>query len=85
MSTPPIRKAVFPVAGMGTRFLPATKAFEGDEPAVDKPVINTGWRRRARRESSVHLCDRRGKHVIETISITPMSWNPLSARKRQRS
>ncbi|HEY9461164.1 MAG TPA: UTP--glucose-1-phosphate uridylyltransferase GalU [Paralcaligenes sp.] len=36
----PIRKAVFPVAGMGTRFLPATKAMPKEMlPIVDKPLI----------------------------------------------
>lgn len=36
----PIRKAVFPVAGMGTRFLPATKANPKEMlPVVDKPLI----------------------------------------------
>ncbi|MCG8993639.1 UTP--glucose-1-phosphate uridylyltransferase GalU [Laribacter hongkongensis] len=36
----PIRKAVFPVAGMGTRFLPATKASPKEMlPVVDKPLI----------------------------------------------
>lgn len=36
----PVRKAVFPVAGFGTRFLPATKAMpEGLLPIVDKPLI----------------------------------------------
>ncbi|WP_157016334.1 UTP--glucose-1-phosphate uridylyltransferase GalU [Mesorhizobium xinjiangense] len=35
-----IRKAVFPVAGLGTRFLPATKAIPKEMlPVVDKPVI----------------------------------------------
>ena len=35
-----IRKAVFPVAGMGTRFLPATKATPKEMlPVVDKPLI----------------------------------------------
>ena len=35
-----IRKAVFPVAGMGTRFLPATKASAKEMlPVVDKPLI----------------------------------------------
>jgi len=35
-----IRKAVFPVAGMGTRFLPATKASPKEMlPVVDKPLI----------------------------------------------
>ena len=36
----PIRKAVFPVAGLGTRFLPATKASPKEMlPIVDKPLI----------------------------------------------
>ena len=35
-----IRKAVFPVAGFGTRFLPATKAMPKELlPIVDKPLI----------------------------------------------
>jgi UTP--glucose-1-phosphate uridylyltransferase len=37
---PVVRKAVFPVAGMGTRFLPATKASPKEMlPVVDKPLI----------------------------------------------
>lgn len=40
MSHSPVRKAVFPVAGMGTRFLPATKAMPKEMlPVVDKPLI----------------------------------------------
>lgn len=36
----PVRKAVFPVAGLGTRFLPATKAIPKEMlPVVDKPLI----------------------------------------------
>ena len=36
----PVRKAVFPVAGLGTRFLPATKAVPKEMlTVVDKPVI----------------------------------------------
>jgi UTP--glucose-1-phosphate uridylyltransferase len=36
----PVRKAVLPVAGMGTRFLPATKAVPKEMiPVVDKPVV----------------------------------------------
>src|SRR5712675_2104482 len=45
-STPPearmtrIRKAIFPVAGLGTRFLPATKAMPKEMlPVVDRPLI----------------------------------------------
>lgn len=40
MKYPRIRKAVFPVAGMGTRFLPATKSTPKEMlPIVDKPLI----------------------------------------------
>ena len=36
----PIRKAIFPVAGLGTRFLPATKAMPKEMlPVVDRPLI----------------------------------------------
>ena len=39
----PVRKAVFPVAGLGTRFLPATKALPKEMlPIVDKPLIQYG-------------------------------------------
>ena len=35
-----VRKAVFPAAGLGTRFLPATKAMPKEMlPLVDKPLI----------------------------------------------
>ena len=40
MSVLPVRKAVFPAAGLGTRFLPATKASPKEMlPLVDKPLI----------------------------------------------
>src|SRR5512134_3891136 len=40
VTTRKIRKAVFPAAGLGTRFLPATKAQPKEMlPLVDKPII----------------------------------------------
>jgi UTP--glucose-1-phosphate uridylyltransferase len=37
---PKVRKAVFPVAGLGTRFLPTTKAMPKELlPIIDKPLI----------------------------------------------
>lgn len=40
VSHKPIRKAVFPVAGLGTRFLPATKAIPKEMlPIIDRPLI----------------------------------------------
>ena len=38
-----VRKAVFPVAGMGTRFLPATKSIPKEMlPIVNKPLVQYG-------------------------------------------
>jgi len=43
MASMKVRKAVFPAAGMGTRFLPATKAMPKEMlPLVDKPLIQYG-------------------------------------------
>jgi UTP--glucose-1-phosphate uridylyltransferase len=40
MMTGPVKKAVFPVGGMGTRFLPATKAVPKEMlPVVDRPLL----------------------------------------------
>ena len=40
MTIKPLRKAVFPVGGLGTRFLPATKALPKEMlPVVDRPLI----------------------------------------------
>ncbi len=66
MSVKPVRKAVFPVAGMGTRFLPATKAIPKEMlPVVDKPVIQYAVEeaREAGIEQFVFITGR-GKHVI---------------------
>jgi UTP--glucose-1-phosphate uridylyltransferase len=65
--TKPVRKAVFPVAGMGTRFLPATKAVPKEMlPVVDKPVIQYAVEeaREAGIEEFVFVTGR-GKGVIE--------------------
>lgn len=62
-----IRKVVFPVAGMGTRFLPATKAIPKEMlPIVDKPLIQyaVDEAREAGIEQFIFVTGR-GKHVIE--------------------
>jgi UTP--glucose-1-phosphate uridylyltransferase len=64
---PAVRKAVLPVAGMGTRFLPATKAVPKEMlPVVDKPVVQYAVEeaREAGIEQFVFVTGR-GKHVIE--------------------
>jgi UTP--glucose-1-phosphate uridylyltransferase len=62
-----LRKAVFPAAGLGTRFLPATKAQPKEMlPLVDKPIIQYGVE-----EALASGCDQiiivtgRGKTAIE--------------------
>lgn len=68
MASPkPVRKAVFPVAGMGTRFLPATKAVPKEMlPVVDKPVVQYAVEeaKEAGIEQFIFVTGR-GKHIIE--------------------
>jgi len=65
--TPTIRKAVFPVAGLGTRFLPATKAQPKEMlPLVDKPIIQYGVEEAlASGVDNIILVTGRGKNAIE--------------------
>jgi UTP--glucose-1-phosphate uridylyltransferase len=67
MTTMRVRKAVFPAAGLGTRFLPVTKAQPKEMlPLVDKPIIQYGVE-----EALASGCDQiiivtgRGKQAIE--------------------
>ena len=63
----PIRKAVFPVAGLGTRFLPATKAIPKEMlPIVDSPLIQyaVDEAREAGIEQMIFVTGR-GKSAIE--------------------
>jgi UTP--glucose-1-phosphate uridylyltransferase len=65
--TVPIRKAVFPAAGLGTRFLPATKAQPKEMlPLVDKPTIQYGVEEAvASGVTNLILVTGRGKNAIE--------------------
>jgi UTP--glucose-1-phosphate uridylyltransferase len=62
-----IHKAVFPAAGLGTRFLPATKAQPKEMlPLVDKPIIQYGVEEAvASGVSDIILVTGRGKNAIE--------------------
>ena len=77
-----VRKAVFPAAGLGTRFLPATKAQPKEMlPLVDKPIIQYGVE-----EAMAAGCDQiiiitgRGKSASKIISTSATSsstcWKP---------
>jgi len=62
-----VRKAVFPAAGLGTRFLPATKAQPKEMlPLVDKPIIQYGVEEAvASGADHIILVTGRGKNAIE--------------------
>jgi len=62
-----VRKAVFPAAGLGTRFLPATKAQPKEMlPLVDKPIIQYGVEEAAAAGiEDVVIVTGRGKNAIE--------------------
>jgi UTP--glucose-1-phosphate uridylyltransferase len=63
----PVRKCVFPAAGLGTRFLPATKAQPKEMlPLVDKPIIQYGVEEAtASGVEDIILVTGRGKNAIE--------------------
>jgi len=62
-----VRKAVFPAAGLGTRFLPATKAQPKEMlPIVDKPIIQYGVEEALRSGiRNIIMVTGRGKSAIE--------------------
>jgi len=64
---PKVRKAVFPAAGLGTRFLPATKSQPKEMlPLVDKPLIQYGVEEAIRSGiQNIIIVTGRGKSAIE--------------------
>lgn len=65
--SPPIRKAVFPAAGLGTRILPATAVLPKELlPVVDKPIIQYGVEEAvAAGLSQIVLVSNPGKQMLE--------------------
>jgi len=81
-----VRKAVFPAAGLGTRFLPATKAQPKEMlPLVDKPIIQYGVE-----EALAAGCDQiimvtgRGKSAIEDHFDTSYELEKMLEEKGKR-
>ena len=71
-SRKPIRKAVFPVAGLGTRFLPATKAIPKEMlPIVDRPLIQyaVDEAREAGIEQMIFVTGRGKTAIVEHFDI----------------
>ncbi len=72
MSQKPIKKAVFPVAGLGTRFLPATKAIPKELlPIVDRPLIQyaVDEAREAGIEQMIFVTGRGKTAIVEHFDI----------------
>ena len=84
----PVTKAVFPVAGLGTRFLPATKAVPKEMlTVVDKPVIQYAVDE-ARAAGITHFVfvTGRNKHVIEDhFDLVPELLDTLRERGKQEA
>ena len=83
-----VRKAVFPAAGLGTRFLPATKAQPKEMlPLVDKPIIQYGVEEAvAAGAGNIILVTGRGKNAIEDhfdVSIELESFLEARGKREQ--
>src|SRR5438067_8828047 len=80
-----VRKAVFPAAGLGTRFLPATQAMPKEMlPLVDKPLIQYGV------EEAIHsgiqnivIVTGRGKTAIEDHFDVSFELEHLLEKKKK--
>ena len=84
----PIRKAVFPVAGLGTRFLPATKAIPKELlPIVDRPLIQYAVEeaREAGIEQMIFVTGRGKTALVENFDIAYELEATMSARGKDLS
>ncbi|MEO1193815.1 MAG: UTP--glucose-1-phosphate uridylyltransferase GalU [Pseudomonadota bacterium] len=83
-----VRKAILPVAGLGTRFLPATKVIPKELlPVVDRPVINYAIEeaREAGIEKFIFIISR-GKSVIQDhFDRSPELEQVLESRDKQEA
>jgi UTP--glucose-1-phosphate uridylyltransferase len=82
-SRKPIRKAVFPVAGLGTRFLPATKAIPKELlPIVDRPLIQyaVDEAREAGIEQMIFVTGRGKTAIVEHFDVAYELETTMSER-----
>jgi len=81
-----IRKAVFPVAGLGTRFLPATKAMPKEMlPIVDKPLIQYAVEEAAAAgiEQMIFVTGRNKRAIEDHFDRTPSLEQQLAREGKQ--
>lgn len=86
MTHKPIRKAVFPVAGLGTRFLPATKAMPKEMlPINDRPLIQHVFEeaREAGIEEFIFVTGRQKEMLEEHFDYQPELEQTLESRGKQ--
>ena len=79
----PVRKAVFPVAGLGTRFLPATKAIPKELlPIVDRPLIQyaVDEAREAGIEQMIFVTGRGKTAIVEHFDVAYELESTMSER-----
>ncbi len=82
-SRKPIKKAVFPVAGLGTRFLPATKAIPKEMlPVIDRPLIQyaVDEAREAGIEQMIFVTGRGKTAIVEHFDIAYELESTMSER-----
>ncbi|MGH1455748.1 MAG: UTP--glucose-1-phosphate uridylyltransferase GalU [Alphaproteobacteria bacterium] len=79
----PVRKAIFPVAGLGTRFLPATKVMPKEMlPINDRPLIQHVFEeaREAGIEEFIFVTGRHKSMLVEHFDFQPELEDTLAAR-----
>ncbi|MXO59857.1 UTP--glucose-1-phosphate uridylyltransferase GalU [Altererythrobacter salegens] len=88
MDRMPIKKAVFPVAGLGTRFLPATKAIPKELlPIVDRPLIQyaVDEAREAGIEQMIFVTGRGKTAIVEHFDMAYELETTMSGRGKDLS
>ncbi len=84
----PIKKAVFPVAGLGTRFLPATKVVPKELlPIVDRPLIQYAVEeaREAGIEQMIFVTGRGKSAIVDNFDIAYELENTMNERGKDLS
>src|SRR5882757_7416686 len=82
---PKVRKAIFPVGGLGTRFLPATKAMPKEMlPVVDRPLIQYAFEEaKAAGIEQCYFVTGRAKNAIEDHFDTAAELE-MTLREREK-
>lgn len=85
MQTKPVKKAVFPVAGLGTRFLPATKVLPKEMlPLVDRPLIQRAVEeaQEAGIEEFIFITGRNKSLITEHFELQPELVEALTDKNK---